>query len=119
MKKLLCMLVLMAAPAFVMGQETGTAKDINKEVLEGRTVAERPITPAVPNDCKESGTVVFAITVDRQGEVKAAEVAKGTTNSAPCLVSYFKAIALATRFTAKDDAPELQEGTITYKLILD
>lgn len=104
-----------AAPMLMMGQE-GSTKDIDKEVLEGRPVSEKPITPALANDCTETGTVVFTITVDRKGVVKSAEVAKGTTNEAPCLVSYFKAIAFATRFEEKADAPELQTGTITYRV---
>jgi periplasmic protein TonB len=114
MKKLICILAL-AAPMLMMGQE-GSTKDIDKEVLEGRPVMEKPITPALADDCTETGTVVFTIAVDRKGVVKSAEVAKGTTNEASCLVGYFRAIALATVFKEKADGPELQTGTITYKL---
>jgi hypothetical protein len=114
MKKIICILAL-AAPMLMMAQEKGEgAKNIDKAALPGRPVKERPIIPALPDDCKETGTVVFTIEVDRLGVVKTAQVAKGTTNTAECLISYAKAIAIATKFTAKDDAPELQEGILTY-----
>jgi hypothetical protein len=119
MKKLICILALMAAPAFMAGQEADTAKNIDKGELAGRPVTEKPIIPALPSDCNETGTVVFAIEVNRAGEVKTAKVAKGTTNETECLVAYARAIAMATRFEAKDDAPELQQGTLTYNFKLE
>ncbi|KOS04705.1 hypothetical protein AM493_00580 [Flavobacterium akiainvivens] len=120
MKKLIYALAL-ALPMFMMGQEkdSGAAKDIDKPALAGRPVTDKPIIPALPSDCNESGTVVFTIEVDRAGAVKTAKVAKGTTNETECLIAYAKAIAMATRFTAKEDAPELQEGTLTYNFKLE
>lgn len=115
MKKLICMLALLAAPIAMMGQDKGEdAKNIDKAILAGRTVTEKPIIPALPSDCDQEGTVVFAVKVDRKGEVKGAEVAKGTTNESECLIAYAKAIVFATKFSPKEDAPELQEGTVTY-----
>ena len=64
--------------------------------------------------CNEYGTVIISITVDRTGKVLEAEMTRGTTNAALCLIEYAKSIAMATKFTASEDAPEKQVGTISY-----
>jgi len=127
MKKLLY-IALLLLPMLTAAQHTGGAgavdvsggdgvgrvieSNINKERLAGREVTERPITPAMT--CNEYGTVMISITVDRTGKVLEAEMTRGTTNAAPCLIEYAKSIAMATKFTASEDAPEKQVGTISY-----
>lgn len=92
--------------------ESSTASSYN---LAGRkTIAK----PSLSLDCKEEGTVVIKVRVDRKGTVLSAEMAKGTTNAAKCLVDTAKAHALRTQFQAKEDATEVQEGTISYKFTL-
>ncbi|MES2484977.1 MAG: hypothetical protein V4581_03400 [Bacteroidota bacterium] len=127
MKKLLY-IALLALPLMATAQETGGTgavdvsggsgvghgieNNINKERLAGREVIERPITPALT--CEEYGAVVVSIIVDRTGKVLEAEMTRGTTNAAPCLIEYAKSMAMATKFTAAEDAPEKQVGTISY-----
>lgn len=70
-------------------------------------------------DCKEQGKVVVEIFVDQQGNVvKVNAGVRGTTNSAPCLVSKAEDAARKTKWEADSDAPELQRGYITYNFEL-
>lgn len=70
-------------------------------------------------DCKEQGKVVVEIFVDQQGNViKINAGIRGTTNSAPCLVSKAEDAARKTKWEPDSDAPELQRGTITYNFEL-
>lgn len=70
-------------------------------------------------DCKEQGKVVVEIFVDQQGNViKVNAGIRGTTNSAPCLVSRAEEAARRTKWEPDPDAPELQRGTITYNFEL-
>lgn len=69
--------------------------------------------------CSEEGLVVVAIEVDRSGRViKATPGAKGTTNSADCLMTQAKAAALKTTWNSDSNAPSKQVGTIKYRFSL-
>jgi len=74
-----------------------------------------------PNyDCQESGTVVVQVRVNKLGITTSAEVKiKGTTNMANCLTSRAKAAAMKTKWEPKNDAPDVQIGTITYRFQLN
>lgn len=85
----------------------------NGIILEGRTVVGTIAKPEY--NVKESGTVVVSIWVDTYGNVVKVEPGAGgtTVNNSELWRSARKA-ALATRFNSDDDAPLLQQGTITY-----
>lgn len=80
--------------------------------LEGRSAKALP-PPQGGNN--KQGKVVVKIWVDRTGtvtQVKAPE--KGSTLTDAGLVNQAKAAAMKAKFSAKEDAPEVQVGTITY-----
>jgi len=84
--------------------------------LAGRNTTFRPTQNP---DCEEEGTVVVRIEVDKNGRVvKADPGAKGTTNSAPCLMKPAREAALKTKWNADPNAPIKQIGTIIYKFSL-
>ncbi|HHC81090.1 MAG TPA: energy transducer TonB, partial [Flavobacteriia bacterium] len=61
--------------------------------------------PKPTYDCNEEGRVVVSISVDKTGKVISARPGiKGTTNSAPCLLSRAKQAALKTRFNSDSKA---------------
>ena len=84
--------------------------------LGNRTALSKP-KPDYP--CNEEGKVVVKITVDQSGRVVAAEPgAKGTTNSASCLLTEAKEAALKTKFNQDSKAPPKQVGAIIYNFSL-
>ncbi len=80
----------------------------------------KPITRPKPNYiCDEEGVVVVAIEVDVNGNViKATPGAKGSTNTASCLMSQAKEAALKTRWSSDSNAPSKQIGIIKYRFSL-
>tara|TARA_Y100000034_G_scaffold100570_3_gene124214 strand:- start:30258 stop:30974 length:717 start_codon:yes stop_codon:yes gene_type:complete len=77
------------------------------------------IKPKEQPDCQEEGIVVVEITVDRAGNViRAVPGAKGTNNTAPCLMKPAKEAALKTKWNNDQNAPSIQKGTIIYKFSL-
>lgn len=68
--------------------------------------------------CNEFGTVVVQITVNRSGNVIAAQYAKGTTNTNPCLVEPALATARKYKWQPDSDAPETQTGFIVVNFKL-
>lgn len=70
-------------------------------------------------DCEEEGTVVVTIWVNKNGKVvRAVPGAKGTTNTAKCLLDPAREAALKTTWNAAADAPKEQKGKIIYKFTL-
>ena len=70
-------------------------------------------------NCEEEGTVVVLIKVNRSGKViSAIPGAKGTDNTAPCLMKPAKEAALKTKWNTDNNAPVMQTGTIIYKFSL-
>ncbi len=68
-----------------------------------------------PYDLQKEGTVVVAITVDRNGRVTDATPGiKGSTTLDGELLKLAKDAALKTTFESSNDAPVIQKGTITY-----
>jgi len=80
----------------------------------------KPISRPKPNYiCNEEGLVVVRIEVDNNGKViKATAGAKGSTNTAHCLLSQAKAAALKTKWQSDSNAPSKQIGTIKYRFSL-
>ena len=65
--------------------------------------------------CKETGTVVVRVWVNRDGiTIKAEAGVRGTTESSSCLLKEAKIAALQTTWTPYLEAPEIQIGQITY-----
>ncbi len=92
---------------------SGSGGDYN---LAGRKALSKPKEQP---DCQEEGTVVVRITVNKNGEViKAEPGAKGSTNTAPCLLKPAKEAALKTKWNSDNNAPTFQVGTIIYKFSL-
>ena len=75
--------------------------------------------PKPTYDCNEEGNVYVRISVDKNGNVIAAQPGvKGTTNSAPCLLQRAKEAALKTKFNPDSNAPAKQVGLIIYNFSL-
>ncbi len=80
--------------------------------LSGRSSKQ---LPRPSNNFSEEGTVVVKIYVDRSGSVtRAIAGAKGTTTASTRLRQLAEQAAKLAKFTAQNDAPEEQTGTITY-----
>lgn len=85
--------------------------------LDGRSASSLP-KPKYPGD--DEGIVVVKITVDKNGIVTAAEPgARGTTIMDQQFWAEAKQAALKAKFNSDNNAPAFQQGTITYKFVLD
>lgn len=95
---------------------TGSTDGDPNYSLNGRRALTKPKEQP---DCQETGIVVVTIWVDRTGKVTRAVVgAKGTTNSAKCLLEPAKKAAMNTTWNAASDAPDVQKGKIIYNFTL-
>ena len=69
-------------------------------------------------DCNEEGLVVVEIRVNKRGEVvKATPGIQGTTGT-NCLFEAAKKTALSFKFTANQDAPDIQVGFVSINFAL-
>lgn len=94
------------------GGGTGTNTSGGGYSLKGRGVKSLPKPQTNKN---ETGNVVVEIRVDQDGVVKEAHAgAKGTTIMDVNIWRKCEQAARKAKFSAKQDAPELQKGTITY-----
>ena len=85
--------------------------------LSGRSAKNLP-RPNYPGD--DEGIVVVKITVDKYGKVTAADPgARGTTIMNERFWNEAKQAALKASFNIDDKAPAFQQGTITYRFVLD
>ena len=80
--------------------------------LAGRTATYLHV-PAY--QCREGGTVIVGITVNRNGEVTGAEVEKASPGD--CIAERAVQAARASTFNADAGAPDRQRGTITYVFV--
>lgn len=80
--------------------------------LAGRTATYLHV-PAY--QCREGGTVVVGITVNRDGKVTNATVERASEGE--CIAQRARQAALASSFNADAGAPERQRGTITYVFV--
>lgn len=79
--------------------------------LHGRTRVSLP----APNQCSISGKVIISIKVDKTGHVIDAELKRiGSTTFDECNVNNALAAARRATFNPDPNAPDVQEGTITY-----
>lgn len=79
--------------------------------LSGRTATYLHI-PAY--QCKEGGTVVVGITVNRNGEVVDASVERSSSSADGCISTRAVQSAYTSAFNADASAPNRQRGRITY-----
>lgn len=66
-------------------------------------------------NCNEKGRVVLSVLIDNEGNYKSAEITKGTTNPAPCLIQY--SLRLAKKYKWSKVADSKNENVrleITY-----
>ena len=85
--------------------------------LEGRSASSLP-KPKYPGN--DEGVVVVKITVDKNGNVTAAEPgARGTTIMNQKFWAEAKQAASKAKFNADNNAAAFQQGTITYRFTLD
>lgn len=89
----------------------GTGKDYS---LGDRKAQNRP---KPPYNCTEEGTVVIKVHVNPDGVTKKASVARGTTNTADCLVEEAKKAARKTKWSPDPNADPIEVGTITYRFV--
>lgn len=85
--------------------------------LSGRTAKTLP-KPLYPGN--DEGVVVVKITVDKYGNVTAAEAGvRGTTIMERQFWNEARQAALKAKFNLDEDAPAFQQGTISYRFKLD
>ena len=85
--------------------------------LAGRSASSLP-KPKYPGD--DQGVVVVKITVDKNGNVTSAEPGtRGTTIMSQKFWEEAKQAALKAKFNRDDNAQAYQQGTITYRFVLD
>ncbi|MDX9882809.1 MAG: hypothetical protein RBS73_12155 [Prolixibacteraceae bacterium] len=85
--------------------------------LGGRSALALPL-PYYPGN--EEGVVVVQVTVDKSGNVtKAVSGARGSTTLLPELLNAAQKAALLAKFNVDANAPAFQQGTITYRFVLD
>lgn len=94
------------------GVGNGNGDGVADYELKGRSLQRKP---NVNDNSRETGKVVVAITVDRNGKViKAVPGQKGTTTLSPHLLDLSKQGAMDAHFSPKSDGPEEQYGTMTF-----
>ena len=107
-----------SSPEFKAGRTDGNTKSGRTDGtpnahLKGRNTVGGIAKPSYT--VQKEGTVVVRILVDRYGNVKEAQAgADGTTITDKTLFTAARNAAMQTHFNTSADAPELQEGTITY-----
>lgn len=85
--------------------------------LSGRTARSLP-KPVYPGD--DEGVVVVKVTVDKNGNVTAAEPgSRGTTISDQRFWAEARQAALKAKFNIDESAPAFQQGTISYRFRLN
>ena len=97
-----------------MEQKVYTGPSVLSWSLDGRKASRLPI-PAYR--CMGSGEVTVIITVNNQGNVINAKVDEGLSSKDGCLQGYAVRAARLSRFSASQQAPARQMGTITYAFI--
>lgn len=85
--------------------------------LEGRSALS---VPRPGYGANEDGVVVVQVTVDKYGKVTKANAGyKGSTTLNQTLLNAAKKAALMAKFNVDQNAPAYQQGTITYRFVLD
>jgi colicin import membrane protein len=98
------------------GEGGGTGNSGVSYDLKGRGFQK---LPPPKYDYQGEGRVVVEVSVDRMGKViQAIPGTKGSTTLDEYLLKVAKDAALQATFEVKNDAPEIQKGTITYNFIL-
>lgn len=97
-------------------QGSGTGDNGITYSLGGRKI--QGTLPKPNYNSQDDGRVVVEVSVNRSGEVVRATPGKqGSTTNNEHLLKIAKEAALGARFEVKQDAPEIQIGTITYNFV--
>ncbi len=64
--------------------------------------------------CRGGGELILDVTVNRNGKVTAASLARASESVDDCMIETATRAAYASRFNIDPDAPEKHRGTITY-----
>ena len=100
------------------GQSDGNTVKSNTDGTPNAQLKGRKVIGAIARpeyNVQESGTVVVTIWVDNYGTVqKAVPGGDGTPVTSKSLWAAARKAAMETHFNLSEDAPTLQEGTITY-----
>jgi outer membrane biosynthesis protein TonB len=84
--------------------------------LSGRHMV---LTPQINDRSQETGKVVVDITVDKEGIVVAAiPGGRGSTTTSQLLFKLAKDAALKAKFSASNEAADIQKGTITFVFLV-
>ncbi len=98
------------------GRRGGSGKGVSYS-LSGRESLELP-KPVYPGN--EEGVVVVQVTVDQNGIVKKASPGvRGSTTMNSELLGAARRAALRAHFNTDKSAPAFQQGTITYRFVLN
>ncbi len=98
------------------GTGSGSENSGNSYAFQGREIQK---LPKPKYNYQETGSVVVEVSVDRTGKViQAVPGIKGSTTLDVSLLNAAKDAAMEAIFEAKQDAPAIQKGTITYNFIL-
>jgi colicin import membrane protein len=98
------------------GEGSGTGNSGISYSLQGRGYSS---LPSPKYDYQGEGKVVVEVSVNRVGKViQATAGIKGSTTLDEYLLRVAKEAAMEATFETKNDAPEIQRGTITYNFIL-
>jgi len=108
--------------ALSSGHSSGNTTNGSQEGTPSVKLAGRNVDGSLPlpsYNVNDGGRVVVRIQVNRKGEVVSAIPGDiGTTTTSARLRDAAKQAALRARFNVASNAPELQEGTITYNFRL-
>ena len=92
------------------GPGNGPGFNLTGRKLQG---CDRPENPT-----QEFGTVIIAITVDKNGKVTSANgPERGSTNTSPALYQLARKAALTARFSPSIEGIEEQRGTISFRFL--
>lgn len=111
-----------ASEGFKAGQADGNTPSGKADGRPNAHVEGRNVLGTLPKpvyNSMESGTIIIKIRVNPDGQVTGAHYeVNGSTISSTELITAARNAAMESKFTAKKDAPAIQEGQITYKFTL-
>ena len=99
------------------GEGGGTGSGIGKGFdwsLSGRTLLA---APQVDKNFQETGTIILDLKVDKQGNIIASWLARGSPSNSPELRAKAQAGLRYARFSPNPNGPDIQMGSMTFHFI--